>query len=56
MINDGEKLFNKVIKSATITGHMVKIEFTDGTSFNYYASDGGYSCWNIKEVKENDKV
>ena len=32
-------------------GYGIEMRFTDGIVFEYSASDGGYSCWDItKEV------
>lgn len=42
-------LLGKTVKSANVSGHSVDIEFTDGTVFEYSASDGGYSCWSVKK-------
>ena len=51
----GERLIGKTIKYARIRGFDVEIEFTDGSTFEYDASDGGYSTWRlIKEDKEGD--
>ena len=43
-----EKLEGKTIKTAEVTGGMIRMEFTDGTKFSYDASDGGYSCWSVE--------
>ena len=39
----GEELKGKIVEKAEITGYGVFIRFTDGTEFDYCASDGGYS-------------
>lgn len=50
-IETNKKLKGKTIKRADVTGHGVNIVFEDGTIFDYSASDGGYSCWDIKECE-----
>jgi hypothetical protein len=40
-----EKMTGKIIKSFEVDGFGVRISFTDGTYFEYDASDGGYSTW-----------
>ena len=45
------KLKGKTIKSADVNGHRVFLIFTDGSQFNYDASDGGYSCFSFYESK-----
>ena len=42
-------LCKKTIKSLTVDGYGMDIVFTDGTVFGYFASDGGYSTWDIFE-------
>lgn len=41
-------LLGKTVRSADVNGHGVCIVFTDGTTFDYSASDGGYSCWSVE--------
>ncbi|MBQ1294311.1 MAG: hypothetical protein IIY21_09745 [Clostridiales bacterium] len=45
-------LENKKIIEAEVTGSGVSLKFADGTIFNYLASDGGYSCWEV--LKEGE--
>jgi len=40
-------LAGKTIRKADVNGHGVVLEFEDGTSLDYSASDGGYSCWGL---------
>lgn len=40
-------LVGKTVKEIDVTGYNVVIIFTDNTEFRYYASDGGYSSWDI---------
>lgn len=46
---DEKDLISKTIEKIDIDGYGVEIRFTDGTVFAYYASDGGYSNWEIAE-------
>lgn len=49
-MNDVEtKLIGKTIKTAEVNGYGIYIEFNDGSTFYYEASDGGYSSYNVKE-------
>ena len=41
-------LLGKTVMSADVNGFGVRIKFTDGTVFDYSASDGGYSCWSVE--------
>lgn len=41
-------LLGKTVRSADVNGFGVRIKFTDGTVFDYGASDGGYSCWSVE--------
>jgi len=49
--NMANVLIGKKIKSIKVDGFEVKITFTDGTIFEYNASDAGYSSWTIKAKK-----
>ena len=40
-------LIGKTIESIEINGYGIEMRFTDGTVFEYDASDGGYSNWDI---------
>lgn len=40
-------LIGKTIESIEINGYGIEMRFTDGTVFEYDASDGGYSNWGI---------
>ena len=46
-----EKIVGKTIKLADINGDGIVIEFTDGSVFKYYATDGGYSTYELLENK-----
>ncbi len=51
----GKDLIGKTIASIEIDGFGLKILFTDGTTFIYDSSDGGYSTWTIsKQQTEQD--
>jgi hypothetical protein len=50
---EGKKIIGKTISKAWIDGGTVYIEFTDGAVLDYFASDGGYSCWDL--VDKNGK-
>ena len=41
-------ILGKTVMSADVNGFGVRIKFTDGTVFDYSASDGGYSCWSVE--------
>ena len=43
-----ERLTGKTIERADVDGEGMTITFTDGTVFDYYASDGGYSTWGFE--------
>ena len=40
-------IIGKRIEKIEINGHFVKIVLEDGTCLDYWASDGGYSYWDI---------
>ena len=45
-MSDIEKaITGKTIKTAEINGFRVQLTFDDGTTFDYDASDGGYSSY-----------
>ena len=46
-MGDEKILIGKTVKEVDINGFEVYIIFTDGTIFDYEASDGGYSSWDI---------
>ena len=46
-----KKLEGKTIKTANVDGFEVEIVFTDGSVFYYDASDGGFSCYSLREGK-----
>ena len=49
-MNDVEnKLIGKTIKTAEVNGYGIYIEFDDGSTFQYDATDGGYSSYDITE-------
>lgn len=43
------KMIGKTIKNVDLDGFGMTIDFTDGTQFNFDASDGGYSEYEILE-------
>ena len=47
-------LIGKTIKSVEVDGYGIEMHFADGTVFVYYASDGGYSNWEIE--KDDNKI
>lgn len=46
---DEKDLIGKTIENIEIDGYGIEMRFTDGTVFEYSASDGGYSCWDISK-------
>lgn len=46
--NTSAALVGKTVMSADVSGYDVRIRFTDGTVFDYSASDAGYSCWSVE--------
>ena len=46
-----KKLVGKTVLFMDVDGYGITIEFTDGTVFNYMATDGGYSSWEIDEAE-----
>lgn len=46
-----EQLIGKTISSAEVDGFGLNLKFTDGTELNYNATDGGYSTFDITELK-----
>ena len=46
-MDDEKVLVGKTIKEVDIDGYGVNIVFVDGTIFDYGASDGGCSSWDI---------
>ena len=46
-----DKMAGKTIKEISVDGFGIDIVFTDGTEFNYSASDGGYSGYELIEKK-----
>lgn len=47
-----KKIVGKTIKKAKVDGGDVILEFTDGEVFEYNASDGGYSCFELYKKGE----
>ena len=43
---------DKKVEDFEFDGYGVHIKFSDGTLFDYYATDGGMSSYNIKKEKE----
>lgn len=53
MLTETEKaLIGKKIINADVSGYGIRLELDDGSIFEYDASDGGYSSWEISN-KEN---
>ena len=50
-----ELLTGKTIKEIEVTGFGIYIKTTDGIILDYDSSDGGYSCWEIKKEKEENR-
>ncbi len=42
-----EELVGKTILSAEVDGFGIELVFDDGSTFNYSASDGGYSTYDF---------
>ena len=47
-------LEGKTILKATVTGYNVILTFSDGDTFNYDATDGGWSSWELTDADGND--
>lgn len=47
-----KKIVGKTIKKAKVDGYDVILEFTDGEIFEYNASDGGYSTFDLYKKGE----
>lgn len=47
-------LEGKTILKATVTGYNVILNFSDGDTFNYDATDGGWSSWELTDANGND--
>lgn len=47
-----KNLIGKTIKTAKIDGYSVLLRFTDGSRFEYEASDGGYSTYDFYKKGE----
>ena len=45
----GQMMIGKTIVSAKVDGYTVELVFDDGSTFNYWASDGGYSTYEFTE-------
>ena len=56
---DAEKISNEVegktIKLASIDGGRVYMTFTDGTIFEYNASDAGYSTFELRRENKHER-
>lgn len=50
----GNELIGKTIAYARINGFEVMLVFEDGTTFDYTASDGGYSSYELIGEEETD--
>lgn len=42
-----QDLIGKTVEEVNVDGYSVEIVFTDGITFLYSASDGGYSSWDV---------
>lgn len=42
-------MIGKTIVSAKVNGYSIELVFDDGSSFSYWASDGGYSTYEFTE-------
>ena len=52
-----KELIDKTITNAIVNGYEVVLIFDDDTILNYEASDGGYSCYEIRKKGEaNDTL
>lgn len=40
-----KELIGKTIISAEVSGYAIELVFEDGSTFSYWASDGGYSTY-----------
>ena len=47
-------LEGKTILKASVTGSEIELTFTDGVTFTYNATDGGYSFWELTNADGND--
>lgn len=52
---DSKNLIGKTVIEVNIDGYEVHIKFSDGTEFDYYASDAGYSSWEIINSKTEEE-
>ena len=50
-----EDLIGKAIKSIEADGFEISITTEDGAVLTYYASDGGYSSWEVVNVADKEK-
>lgn len=50
----GNELIGKTIAYARVSGFEVMLVFEDGTTFDYTASDGGYSSYELIGEEETD--
>ena len=51
-MNIEKELIKKTIVNATVNGYEIILIFSDNTIFSYSASDGGYSEYDISNLKE----
>ena len=47
-----KELIGKIITNAIVNGYEVVLIFDDNTILDYEASDGGYSCYELRKVGE----
>jgi len=47
-----KNLIGKTIKAVKLDGYGIQLQFTDGSRFEYEASDGGYSTYDFYKKGE----
>lgn len=53
-MNIEKELIGKTITNAIVNGYEVVLIFDDDTILDYEASDGGYSCYELRKVGETE--
>ena len=51
-MNIEKELIGKTITNAIVNGYEVVLIFDDNTVLDYEASDGGYSCYELRKIGE----
>ena len=46
-----EMLKGEIIKEISVDGYEITITTEDNLRFEYYASDGGYSSWDLCDIE-----